>query len=604
MCGISGIISKHPIKDKLLQSIKNLEYRGYDSCGVAYIEDGAIKVKKDVGHIDRVNRKLNLAGHKATIGIAHTRWATHGGVNKINSHPHLSNDKRLALAHNGVIHNYRTLKQSLLNKGYKFDSQTDSEVIVVLIEDLRNQYGDLERAVGEVFKHLVGPFAFVLISLDEPDCIYGVKNESPLILGIGEGEMFIGSDINAVIDYTKRTVVLNDGEYAIIDKAGFIIKDHRNNTEVKREITHIPWDKEESKKGGFPHYMLKEIHEQPQALLTAMAIDDNLVSKLAESISSARQTILTGIGTTYYVSLTAQYYFARYAKVNASAISSDVLPELAVLGKDDLVIAVSQSGETHDTKRALKYARQANSKTAAIVNVPTSEIARTVDLAIYQGSGPEICVLSTKAAFAQVVILLRLVLQMGRMRGLISQKEFGNYIADIRSFAITLERFINETKGIISRIAQANAHIKNWLYIGRGIYHAIALESSLKMKEVTYLHAEGMSGGFLKHGTISLIDPDINTLAFIPPGEEAQLYTDTMNNVQEIRTRGGKVIGVLHEGDDADQVDEAIMLPRVPCIVAPLIQMVTGQLVAYYTASHLKRDIDKPRALAKSVTVP
>lgn len=602
MCGISGLIGRADITKKLYNSIRNLEYRGYDSCGIAVLSDGQIKIKKNIGAVDEVNQKEKFLELSGKIGIAHTRWATHGGVSKENSHPHSSCNKEFAIVHNGIISNYRELKSELQKKGHKFLSETDTEVIVHEIEEFYSKFRDVEKAIRETIKRLSGTYAFALISVHSPETIYCARNESPLVLGVGMGDMFIGSDLNAFIEYTKNIVFLNDGEYAIVTKDNFQIKDAFTGKEKEREIKKIEWDAEMAKKGGYPHYMLKEIYEEPQTIINALNIEKESILTLAKMILESEKTYFVGVGTTYYVALCAQYYFSSLTGKYIPAISSDEFEYIAEVNEKTLIIAISQSGETYDTLRALRFSKSNKSKTSAIVNVVGSSMAREVNHSIMQDSGPEICVLSTKAALSQIVILIRIAIELQKIRKNISQKTYQRFHRELEEGSEIIRTILNEHSAIIRNIAYKHARVKNWLYLGRGIYSAIALESALKMKEVTYNHAEGMSGGFMKHGTIALIDKDINSLIFMPPKEDNALFSLTLGNVEEIKARTGFVLG-FHFGDAKGIFDEEVILPKSPHLIAPLMQLIAGQLFAYFSATALKRNVDKPRSLAKSVTV-
>ncbi len=602
MCGISGLVGRSDITKKLYNTIRNLEYRGYDSCGIAVLSDGHIKTKKNIGAVEEVNQREKFLELSGNTGIAHTRWATHGGVSKENSHPHWSCNKDFAVVHNGIISNFRELKSELQKKGHKFLSETDTEVIVHQIEDFYEKYKNVEKALKETFKSLSGTYAFALISSHSPETIYCARNESPLVIGVGMGDMFVGSDINAFIEYTKNIVFLNDGEYAIVTKDNFQVKDALTGREIEREIKKIEWDAEMAKKGGYPHYMLKEIYEESQTIINALNIEKESVSKLAKMILESEKTYFVGVGTTYYVALSAQYYFSNLTGKFIPAISSDEFEYIAEVDEKTLIIAISQSGETYDTLRALRFSKSKKSKTAAIVNVVGSSMAREVDHSIMQNSGPEICVLSTKAALSQIIILIRTALEMEHLRKKITLKNYKKFYKELEEGAELVRTILNEYAAIIKKAAYKHAKVKNWLYLGRGIYSAIALESALKMKEVTYNHAEGMSGGFMKHGTIALIDKDINSLIFMPPEEDKSLFSLTLGNVEEIKAREGFVLG-LHFGEAKGIFDEEIILPKSPHIIAPLMQLIAGQLFAYFSATALKRNVDKPRSLAKSVTV-
>jgi len=602
MCGIAGIISVRNISDRLLRSIKNLEYRGYDSCGVAILGEDRIEIRKEVGTVEEVDRKERLAEPQGFLGIAHTRWATHGKVTQINSHPHLSCDGKLAVVHNGIISNYRALKDELILLGHRFVSETDTEVISHLIEEYYKLEGDLEKSLLKAFQLIEGTYAFAFISSCEPDKIFCARRESPLVLGVGSDSMFVGSDINAFVEYTKDIVILEDGEYAIITADSYSIKDGSTGSQIQRKVQTINWSAEVAQKGGYPHFMLKEIHEQPEVVKTVLNLEDLDIRKLAEMIHESKRTYLVGVGTTYYVALAGQYYFSKLAGRYLPAISSDEFEYVAEVDPDTLFLCASQSGETYDTLKALRYAKKKGCKTAAIVNVVGSSAAREVDHAIMQSSGPEICVLSTKAAMAQIVILLRTALELAQLERRFSEEVFTEYSQQLETLPGMIRRILDENTGNVRNIAYRRAEVKNWLFLGRGIYMAIAMEAALKMKEVTYQHAEGMPGGFMKHGTIALIDDNTYTLVMVPPREEEDLYNQTMSNVEEIKARKGFVVG-FHCKESDPIFDEEVVLPEAPSLITPLLELVTGQLFAYFSAVALKRNVDKPRSLAKSVTV-
>jgi len=605
MCGISGIAGFKNIAVPLLDSIRHLEYRGYDACGIAILGLHGIEVRKNIGSVDEVNERERLSEPDGKLGIAHTRWATHGGVTKENTHPHLSCKGDFALVHNGIISNYRELKKELIKEGHKFYSETDTEVIVHLVEKYFAPSKDTEKAFIKAIKRLEGTYAVAMITIYEKDKIFCAKKESPLVIGLGGDTNYIGSDFNAFIDYTKNAVVLDDDEYAVVSKDRYFIKNTTNGETVRKKITEIHWDSDMAKKGGYPHYMLKEIYEQPQCIINASQVDKQHIKKISDMIMESKNTYLIGVGTTYYVSLMGEYQFSSVAGIFTPAISSDEFKNLAHIDKDTLVIAISQSGETYDTLNALKYAKNKGAKTAAIVNVMGSSIARLVDLTILQGSGPEICVISTKAALSQMIILLMIALEIAVRNKRLASKNKIEIERHISNLPEIIQKVLNEKSGFIHTIAQKYSHINNWLYLGRGKYYPIALESSLKMKEVAYVHAEGMPAGFLKHGTIALIDENLYSIIFMPPKSDEDLYRLSSGSAEEIKARKGFIIG-FHFGDKKESeklFNEEIALPTVPDVIAPFLELVVAQLFAYFTAVALKRNIDKPRSLAKSVTV-
>ncbi len=605
MCGISGVVGRKPVAADLFQCVRNLEYRGYDSCGVALINNGGIEVRKNVGTVDEVNALERLTEIDGEIGIAHTRWATHGKVSRENTHPHTSASGNIAVVHNGIIANYRALREQLQGKGHAFHSETDTEVIPHLIEDIMGGGLNLEDAFRRAVRELEGSFAVAVLAVSERDRILCAKKESPLVLGIGDSCNFVGSDFNTFIDFTKHAIVLDDGEMAVVTRDGFTVKDFLTGRTIRKSVMEIQWDAEMSKRGGYPHYMLKEIYEQPRTVKNALDLDRKELRRLAQAIDSKKRTYLIGTGTTYYVSLSGQYLFSRYADRFLPAVSSDEFRGLAQSDADTFILAASQSGETYDTLSALRYAKERNAASAAIVNVMGSSIARMVDQVILQDAGPEICVLSTKAAISQILILCLTALELGELTGHLSSVEVNALREEIGCLPDLMEAILNERSGFIHGIAHRRMNRKNWLYLGRGIYYAIAMESALKMKEVTYLHAEGMPAGFLKHGTISLIDDQMASMLFVPPPRAGELYSLSLSSAEEIKARGGYVLGVHTEGDkEAEEIcDESIALPSGPDVVNPFLHLLAGQLFAYFTATGLKRNIDRPRSLAKSVTV-
>jgi len=602
MCGISGVASFHPIGDRLYEGVRHLEYRGYDSCGIAFVNDHHIEVRKDIGTVDEVDSKVHIRALTALVGIAHTRWATHGKVTRENAHPHQACHGEFAVVHNGIIANYKALREELQKIGHRFRSDTDTEIIAHLLEQRFKESGDIERAWVSALRALEGSYALAMITIHDPERIFCARHESPLIIGVGSESNYVGSDFNAFIDYTKSTVILEDGEYGIVSKDSYCVKSLRTGEVVDKDITIVPWDSELSRKGGYPHYMLKEIHEQPQAVRSALSISDDEIAAVADMMAAARRVHLLGVGTTYYVALLGQYLLASLADLDVPAVSSDEFRHLDKSDRESLVLAISQSGETYDTVMSLRHAKERGAKTAAIVNVMGSSIARMVDRVILQGSGPEVCVVSTKAALVQMILLARLALELGARRGALSAATRRAHEAALAALPGQIETILNEKSGLIRAAAYRHAHVQNWLFLGRGIYYPIALEAALKMKEVTYVHAEGMPGGFLKHGTLSLVDDKLYTLVFLPPPAAGELHAATMSSVEEVKARGGFVFGFTFDGAD-NIFDDRLVLAPAPDVTAPFLPLVCAQLLAYFTATALKRNVDKPRSLAKSVTV-
>jgi glucosamine--fructose-6-phosphate aminotransferase (isomerizing) len=591
-------VGRRPVSDALLESIRNLEYRGYDSCGVALVDRDGLTVRKDVGTVDEVDRRVALSELAGTVGIAHTRWATHGAVTRANAHPHTSCGGDFAIVHNGIVANYRHLREELLAEGHELRSSTDTETIVHLIEKYYRSLGSLEAAFCKALGRLEGSYAVAMVSVHEPDRIYCARFESPLLIGRGAEATYLGSDVNAFLGFSRSVIALEDGQYAVLRPGQASVKDIATRTVQPVRPLEVDWNVESAQKGGHPHFMIKEIHEQPATVIRAMEVDPAAIHDLAALIHEHRRVYLVGVGTTYYVAQMAQYYFSALAGTFIPVVSSDEFRSLAHVDADTLVIAISQSGETYDTLDAIRFARERGARTAAVTNVMGSSLARLVDHPIIQGSGPEICVVSTKAALGQIVVLLRAAAALGARRG----DPDDAVVRDLRMLPDAIQQLIDDRAAEIAALAAKHCHTGNWLFLGRGIYYPVALESALKMKEVTYLHAEGMPAGFLKHGTLSLIDERFCTVILAPSKQEGALYTATMGNAEEVKARGGYLIGSLAD-DNGDVFDEHIRLPKAPPLLAPLLHLVALQLFAYFTAVALQRNVDRPRSLAKSVTV-
>ncbi len=424
------------------------------------------------------------------------------------------------------------------------------------------------------------------------------------MLGLGEGCNYVGSDINAFLEYTKKAIVLDEGEYVILGPNEYQVRSLKTSKKLKKNVLHIDWDLETSKKGGFSHYMLKEIFDEPQTVRQAMQIPKEQIVAMAKMFADSSRSYMMGVGTTYYVASISQYYFSAIADCYYSALSSDEF-SVVDIKQGDMVLAFSQSGETYDTKTALVYAKERGAKTAAIVNVMGSAISMMADQVIMQGSGPEICVVSTKAALAQTFIMVRVALELGLIRRKIKQKEYKKFQNEMQEFSELIEIVLNEQSGFVRNIARDTSHVEHWLFLGCGIYYPVAMESALKMKEVTYQHAEGMPAGFLKHGTLSMVESALHTLFFVPPPEQKELHKRTLIAMEQVKSRGGTVIAIIFQGDELAQklASQSINLPAVNTLIAPLLQMIIAQMFAYYAALDLGRNIDKPRNLAKSVTV-
>lgn len=602
MCGIVGIVNHGEVAPLLVESISRLEYRGYDSCGIATLNSAGIEVRKDIGAVTEVASRLGLALAHGGIGIAHTRWATHGGVSRENAHPHLSCDRTFAVVHNGIISNHQALRDELEGRGHRFLSETDTEVFAHLVEEIHRREVPVEEAFVQALRRLDGTFAIAMISTTQPHEIFCAREKSPLILGISSEASFVSSDVNAFLRYTRRAVEVDDGEYAVLSRDGYSVRAIASREIRKKRVMEIQWSPESAEKSGFRYYMEKEICEQPEVIHRALEVPQEEIQELARLMSGMQRNVVAGVGTTYYVALFGQYLLAILAGEFAPALSSDEASALAVMNRDTLLLAISQSGETFDTLQVLRQAKAAGARTAAIVNVPGSSMTREAELVIHQNSGPEICVVSTKAAMAQMVLLIRLAIELGYQNGRNRKVESLTILRDLADLPKLVEIILRTQQDHIRELAVRYHKMRNWFFLGRGLYMPIALESALKMKEVTYLHAEGMPAGFLKHGTLSLIEEETPCVFLIPPKEEKELYDLTMSSVSEVRARGGKVIAFVFDAG-SEGFDEEVRLPRSSNCIAPLLQLAAGQLLAYETAVVLGRNVDRPRSLAKSVTV-
>ena len=604
MCGIFAIASNHDVSLELYKGLLALEYRGYDSCGIAVYNNHKIETKKNIGEVEEVNKIEKFSSLRGNIGIAHTRWATHGGVTKKNTHPHFANDKNFVIAHNGIIANYIELKEDLLKKSYNFESETDTEIIANLVQDSYKSTKNLEQAFLIALEQIEGSFAIVLLSTHKPDTIYGIKKDSPLIIGLSKNKNYIASDANAFINNTKEAIYIDDDEYIILNKKKIIIKDLKTQKIIKKEKQKLSWSAVNIQKLGFPHFMLKEIFDQPQTIKNSLLIEKEKMDIVVDKFLSYKQSFLIGVGTTYYVSMIGSYLFSQYANTYVPAISSDEFNNLPNLSANCHAMYLSQSGETYDTREALKTAKRNNMATSGIVNVVGSSISRIVGDCIYQLSGPEISVVSTKAALSQVIILMRLALSVGVKKNYIQASKLEELEVKISYFASFLEENLNEQSGQIRKLTALSKSVFNWLFLGRGIFYPIAMESALKMKEVTYLHTEGMSSGFLKHGSLAMIDKNICSLFFLPPQSKEKIYQSSISALEEVKARGGITMGFIEKNNPHQKLlNYPIYLPKMQPDFVPFYQLVILQLFSYYSALNLKRNIDKPRNLAKSVTV-
>lgn len=591
MCGIIGYVGKSPALIVLLQGLERLEYRGYDSAGVALIENGGIFVEKKVGKIRELVRSLWGKSLNATVGIGHTRWATHGEPCEINAHPHTDTSGDIAVVHNGIIENYRELKEKLQAQGVEFKSQTDTEVIAHLIS--KHYRGDLLSAVMEVMPMLKGSYAFAVITSKEPYRIVGVRNGNPLVVGIGEGENFLASDIPAILPFTRHIIPISDGEIVDLRVDGVDIYDTEGNRLVK-DVISVPWDIISAEKGGFKHFMLKEIFEQPRTVGDTIkgyiSRDYILPFKLREF----RRIILLACGTSYHAGLVGSYWISKYLQVPVEIMYASEFRYADVPVNDrDLVIAISQSGETADTRYSALSAKEKGATVISLVNVMGSALDRESDYTLYTHAGPEIGVAATKTFTSQLAVLYSL-----------SVSELPNrdqHMEKLSAVPNIMEEVLSDVENI-KKVALKYTNKKNMLYLGRYLSYPIALEGALKLKEISYIHAEGYPAGEMKHGPIALIDENMPVVVVAP---KDRVYEKTLSNIEEVLTRKGIVISIGFAGDEGlkSMSKDFISVPSVDEDLSPFLTVIPLQLFAYYVADHLGLDVDQPRNLAKTVTV-
>ena len=607
MCGIVGYVGNSNAKDFLVEGLSKLEYRGYDSAGIAVVNKGKVTVVKHKGRLANLEKDLTVIDADGTVGIGHTRWATHGEPSDVNSHPHQSSKGDSTVVHNGIIENYLELREWLKGEGYKFFSETDTEVIPNLIDYYYE--GDLYKAVVKATKKLEGSYALGVVCGSEPDKLVAVRKDSPLIVGVGEGEYFIASDIPAVINKTRNIYLLEDKEFVVITKSGVEIFDDKNN-KINKEIYKVTWNQDAAEKGGFDSFMLKEIHEQPKAIKETMlsrismdhgiTFDDFKLTK--EELEAIDRIYIVACGTAYHAGLMGKVVIEKHAKIPVEVdIASEFRYRDPLITDKSLIISVSQSGETADTLAVLRAAKKVGARTLAVTNVVGSTISREADNVIYTMAGPEIAVASTKAYTTQVVIMYALGLYFGELRGTLD-KNIEDLIKEGLLQTPDKVQELLENKEEFENVAKLLKDEKDVFFLGRGIDYALALEGSLKLKEVSYIHSEAYAGGELKHGTIALIEPGTKVIALLT---QEKLREKMVSNVVEVKARGAYVIGLAYEGDQLDSsvFDKVITIPRVSNRVATIPAAVALQLLAYYTAKEKGCDIDKPRNLAKSVTV-
>jgi len=605
MCGIVGITGHENVVTDLVEGLRRLEYRGYDSAGVAIVQTDSVRVIKQQGKINDLERVLPWDELHGSCGIAHTRWATHGKPSKLNAHPHSSG--ALAVVHNGIVENYTALKVQLEGKGHLFRSETDSEVLAHLILD---QYdGNLETAVQRALKLVEGTYGIAVVHADEPDKIVGARRGSPLLVGVGDGANYLASDVAAIMGHTRQVIYLDDGEMVVLTPQD-VTTMNVDNQEVTKEIQEITWDLERIQKGGYPHYMLKEIFEQPQTVLDSFRgriLPESGDVKLGgiqltdRELLAIKRIIIIACGTSWHAGLVGEYLLEEYARIPVEVeYASEFRYRSPVIEPGTLCLTISQSGETLDTLEAMREAKRRGAKVIGITNVVGSTIARESDCGVYIHAGPEIGVASTKAFTSQVTILILLTLLFGRRRHL--GIEIGKRtIEELQRIPDKIQRVLDQSAAIRA-IAEVYAQHSNCLYLGRGVNFPIALEGALKLKEISYIHAEGYPAAEMKHGPIALIDPNMPVVVI---STRDSSYEKIRGNVQEVKARQGKIISVVTEGDTeiAAASDHVITIPETMNMLTPLLSVIPLQLLAYYTAVIRGENVDQPRNLAKAVTV-
>ena len=612
MCGIVGYIGKQQAYPILIKGLQRLEYRGYDSAGIALMNDGNLNVYKAKGKVVDLVRFAEQQDIQGTIGIAHTRWATHGEPNQVNAHPHYSQSEELALIHNGIIENYAVLKEGLKKHGFTFNSETDTEVLIQLIEYVKKSNNvDLTTAVQLALNQVVGAYAIAVIEKGKPDIIVAARKGSPLVVGIGEGEFFIASDATPIVEYTNQVVYVGDEEIVTLERDKEIKIKTISNVEKTPEIKKLEMTLSQLEKGGFPHFMIKEIFEQPQTLSDSMRgrvnVDENNITLSGfidnkEKFLNAKRIIIAACGTSWHAGLIGMYAIEEFARIPVEVeYSSEFRYRKPVINKDDIVIPISQSGETADTLAAVELAKSNGAFIFGICNVVGASIPRNTHSGCYTHAGPEIGVASTKAFTAQVTVLTMLALIIGREKGTLSEEQYLRTVQELGRIPEKIKYILNQNDAI-AQFAKTFTYAQNFIYMGRGYNFPVALEGALKLKEISYIHAEGYPAAEMKHGPIALISQEMPVVVI---ATSAGMYDKVVSNIQEIKARKGKIISVITEGDVVvkNLSDYSISIPDTEECLVPLLAAIPLQLMAYHIAVVKGCDVDQPRNLAKSVTV-
>lgn len=611
MCGIVGYIGNKEAFPILIKGLKRLEYRGYDSAGVALL-NGNLNVYKKAGKVSELEKETDNKDVSATIGIGHTRWATHGEPNDRNAHPHISQSGDLAIIHNGIIENYASIREELEKRGYKFHSDTDTEVLINLVEEIQKQDKlELEDAVRVALNEVVGAYAIVIINKANPDKLIAARKGSPLVIGVGDNEFFIASDATPIIEYTKNVIYLDEQEYAVVNRDGKYVIKTLGNVEKSPAVQKLEMSLEMIEKGGFEHFMLKEIYEQPKAVADAlrgrMSADQGWIklgglSEYIKRIDNAERFLITACGTSWHSGLIGEYLIEDLARVPVEVeYASEFRYRNPIINESDVVIAISQSGETADTLAAIELAKERRALIYGICNVIGSSIARTSHAGSYTHAGPEIGVASTKAFSTQITILTLIALQIAKEKGTIATSRLREILYELENIPAKIEEVL-KLDDQIKEIASIYKNASNFLYLGRGYNFPVALEGALKLKEISYIHAEGYPAAEMKHGPIALIDEEM-PVVFLATNQSA--YEKIVSNVQEVKARKGKIIAVVHQGDTEIRklADHVIEIPETEEVLSPLLSIVPLQLLAYHIAIFRDCNVDQPRNLAKSVTV-
>lgn len=606
MCGIVGYVGSKDVVPMLLNGLQKLEYRGYDSAGVAIVSDGCLKVHKAKGRLSALRSLMDVCKASGSVGIGHTRWATHGEPSFENSHPHTNCAGDIAVVHNGIIENYMKLKKWLQDEGAVFVSETDTEVVAHLINHF--YAGDLLEAVQAALTHLEGSYALGVVSDKHPDMIVAARKDSPLVVGIGEGENLIASDIPAILEYTRDVIFLEDKEIAVLDRTSVHIFDEYGKP-VSRDSYHVDWDATQAEKGGYEHFMIKEIHEEPRVMADTLMsrykdgmIDLSDIGIDEELVRGIHKVGIIACGTAFHAGMVGKYIIEELARIPVEPeIASEFRYRDPIIQTGQLVIIISQSGETADTLAAMREAKKRGAKIAAVVNVVGSTISREADAVLYTHAGPEIAVASTKAYNTQLMAIYMIALELGRLSGNLALEDYMRYVEGLRNVP-QLMNTVLQTKDQLARFASRHFSQNSVFFIGRGLDYVLSMEASLKLKEISYIHSEAYAAGELKHGTIALIEDGTLVVAI---AMQRRLFDKTISNIKEVRARGAKVLAVCFEGSDmpSDIADEVISLPETDDIFAPLLAVTPMQLFAYYMTVEKGFDVDKPRNLAKSVTV-